>query len=282
MKLRSYYLVVTLIVVVALSGCSSSNKATSQLLSHAHLAMERITSIQASMDMNVKMKLANEEIHSVTQANVTAFVNPTKMKVDVTSNMSDGQTQDLVMQMYMQEVDSKMITYANAGTGWIGSEEEKDNLGQYQIYDNIMQYLVAIENPKGAVPAKIGNVTTVRVEGLLTGDVMKKAIIDSGILSSVQSVGLSEEDLEAMLTQIGGIPITLWIGQDGLIYQYQMNMTELMQIIMDKTIELLGMEQANVDSRIIVEEASIQMQCLAFNEVEDFEIPQEALLVEIK
>ncbi|WMI80480.1 DUF6612 family protein [Anaerotignum sp. MB30-C6] len=279
MKIRLSYLALMIMAVMAFTGCTNGEKSASELVESARVKMGEVTSLQAKMDMNVKMKLSEEEVTTVTTADITAFVKPLKMKLDVSSSMMNGGPQDTVMQMYVKEDENGVTSYANTGTGWFNSKIERDSLGQYHVYENIVQYLTTIEEPVDKGTEKIGDIPTVQVEGILKGDAMEKIVIESGILTSAQSVGISEEELKDMYAQVGGLPITLWISQDGLVYQYKMDMTKLMQMVMDKTMELIGVNQLDTDMNIQVEDASIGMKCDSFNEVDPFEIPEDVLLV---
>ena len=181
------------------------------------------------------------------------------------------------MQMYLRENDTGIDAYTNTGTGWIYTQTDKEKLGQFEAYDNILGYLSTIENAVSKSKEKIGDVSTERIEGTLTGDSMKKIVEESGILSSATSVGISEDELQKMYDEIGGLPITLWIGEDGLVYQYQTDISKLMQIIMEKTFALMGVDNSETGKNLTVESASIIMTCSEFNAVKDFDIPSEAL-----
>ena len=279
MKQKFKYFMLVIFAMMVFSGCGSSEKSATELIEKAQEEMTEITSFQAEVDMNVKMQMGEEEIATVTTADITAFVKPLKMKLDVSSSMENSGTPETIIQMYVQEKENEITSFVNAGTGWYSQQMQGENFGQYRIYDNIIHYLATIDNPKDKGTEKIGDTSTVRVEGTLKGETMEKIIQESGVLSSVQSVGISEEELHEMYAEINGLPITLWIGDDGLVYQYETDLSELMQIIMDKTIELIGFDTSGDGMNVLVQEANISMKCSEFNEVENFEIPAEVLEV---
>ncbi|AMJ40278.1 DUF6612 family protein [Anaerotignum propionicum] len=277
MKHRLQYFLFALTLLVAITGCSSKQQNTGTLIETAQTNMSQITSLQAKMNMVVNMTMGTEKVATATTADITAFIKPLKMKIEIASRMESSTAKDTVMEMYLQENNSTIDLYTNAGTGWFHTQGDKEKLGQFEVYDNILSYLSAIENPVNKGTEKIGNISTQRLEGTLKGEVVKKIVEESGILSSATSMGISEEDLQKIYDETGGLPITLWIGEDGLVYQYKTDISKLMQVIMEKTLALMGIDSTKNGNSLSVEDATITMTCSEFNSVKDFDIPKEIL-----
>lgn len=275
MKHRLQYFLFALTLLVAITGCSSKQQNTGTLIETAQTNMSQITSLQAKMNMVVNMTMGTEKVATATTADITAFIKPLKMKIEIASRMESSTAKDTVMEMYLQENNGTIDLYTNAGTGWFHTQGDKEKLGQFEVYDNILSYLSAIENPVNKGTEKIGNISTQRLEGTLKGEVVKKIVEESGILSSATSMGISEEDLQKIYDETGGLPITLWIGEDGLVYQYKTDISKLMQVIMEKTLALMGIDSTKNGNSLSVEDATITMTCSEFNSVKDFDIPKE-------
>ncbi|MDD4844290.1 MAG: hypothetical protein PHU31_08155 [Anaerotignum sp.] len=277
MKQRLLSFLMALIAVIAFAGCSSNEKDAATVLEEAQQKMTEVTSLQATMDMNVKMAMGTEEISTITTADITTFREPLKMKLDVASYTESAPEQKTILQMYIQESENEITVFSNAGTGWVQTTAEDNSLGQFLVYENILRYLSAIDSPVNKGTEKIGDISTDRIVGTLKGETMEQIIEESGVLSSAESVGISEEQLKEMYSEIDGLPITLWIGEDGLVYQYETDITKLIQVVMDKTIELIGADNFDEDMNVSVQNASISASCSNFNEAAEFEIPTEAL-----
>lgn len=277
MKHRLQYFLFAFTLLVAITGCSSKQQNTGTLIETAQTNMSQITSLQAKMNMVVNMTMGTEKVATATTADITAFIKPLKMKIEIASRMESSTAKDTVMEMYLQENNGTIDLYTNAGTGWFHTQGDKEKLGQFEVYDNILSYLSAIENPVNKGTEKIGNISTQRLEGTLKGEVVKKIVEESGILSSATSMGISEEDLQKIYDETGGLPITLWIGEDGLVYQYKTDISKLMQVIMEKTLALMGIDSTKNGNSLSVEDATITMTCSEFNSVKDFDIPKEIL-----
>lgn len=71
------------------------------------------------------------------------------------------------------------------------------------------------------------------IEGLLTGDAMEEALKNSGIESTTAGLGISADDLVTLMDSVEGMPVKLWISDDGYVMQYELDMTAMMQGIMD-------------------------------------------------
>ena len=55
------------------------------------------------------------------------------------------------------------------------------------------------------------------------------------------AMGVTEEQLAALTESVKSLPLTLWIDADGYVLKYEMNLTEVMQKIMDKAMEAAGL-----------------------------------------
>lgn len=277
MKLKFGYFLLIMTAIMAFTGCTSKEQNVAALIQTSQKKMGGITSLQAKMNMNVAMTMDSEEVATVTTADISAFMDPMKMKLEVSSSIENDSSQKTVVEMYLQENDKGITAFSNSGTGWVCTKPEKESLGQFEVYDNVLRYLSKIENPVNKGTEKIGEFSTQRVEGILTGETMEQIMKESGILNSALNVGITEDELKGMYSEITGLPVTLWIGEDGLVYQYETDISQLVQIVMDKTIELMGTNQASKDMSITIQDAKISMLCSDFNAVQDFEIPAEAL-----
>ena len=111
---------------------------------------------------------------------------------------------------------------------------------------------------------------------------MKESVEKSGMLTTASQLGLTEEQMEQALAEMGELPMSLWIDADGYVYRYEMDMTLMMQGIFD------AMQEAYSDGgvadetqRLFMKKAIVTMTADDFNAVTDFEIPAEALEAEM-
>ena len=121
---------------------------------------------------------------------------------------------------------------------------------------------------------KINDTEATKIEGTLKKDVLQKVLAESGMTETAAAMGVTEEQLAALTESVKSLPLTLWIDADGYVLKYEMNLTEVMQKIMDKAMEAAGSTDAS--SAVKVEKTSISMVCSQFNAVKEITIPEEA------
>ena len=98
----------------------------------------------------------------------------------------------------------------------------------------------------------------------------------SGALDSVDPTLQDSEQLGRLLSGLGDLPICVWIEKKTLYpVQYTMDMTALMDSLMDNMLAELGDTSGllQVGSR----NCQVEMVCTNFNKATDFDIPAEAL-----
>ena len=104
---------------------------------------------------------------------------------------------------------------------------------------------------------------------------MKEAMLSSGALDSVSSLGLDSSQIDGMLDGLGEITTYVWIDEATLYpVKYQMDMTEAMNQLLVNMVEALGEQAEGISMN--VPKLDMSMTCSNFNNVADFSIPEEA------
>lgn len=278
MKLRKM-LAAAAAMTIFVSGCGGSGMDTAEieaLLTQAKENMAAVESMAAEMTMEMDMSMGGETIETTTLARIRSQQDPLKMAMDMSMVMSDGTEIDQ-MQMYAVEVDGHLHTYMSMADAWYAETLELEELSQYNAEENMDLYLDHITNFKSAGQENINGTQATKISGVITGDAMEEAIAGSGLTASAQSMGISEEMMTSMYDELGDLPISLWIDAEGYVLKYEMDMTEMMQKIMDESLKAMGASETDI--QMDIEKTSITMVCSDFNAVEEIEIPEEALHV---
>lgn len=215
------------------------------------------------------MAMGEESVDMITNAKILAVNDPMKMQMDMSMDMGDMGSQQ--MQMYAEEKDGQFVTYMNIDGAWYAQSVTAEDLSQYNAEGNMDLYLKNISNFSKTGEEDVNGATASKIEGVITGDAMKEAIQDSGVLNSVESMGLSEADMEAIYSS--DLPLTMWIDADGYVVKYEMDMTAMMQTVMDQAMASAGATAE--DGKIEISKTFVRMTCKDFNAVE-VEIPAEA------
>ena len=276
MKIRKI-LAAAAATTVLVSGCGGSQVDTAEveaLLSQAKATMATVESMAAEMTMEMDMGMNGEVIETTTLASIRSQQNPLKMAMDMSMVMSDGTEIDQ-MQMYAVEEDGHLHTYMSMADAWYAETLELDELSQYNAEENMDLYLDHITNFTSSKQEDVNGTQATKITGVITGDAMEEAIAGSGLTASAQSMGISEEMMADLYDELGDLPISLWIDAEGYVLKYELDMTEMMQKIMDESLKAMGV--AETDIQMDIEKTAITMVCNEFNAVGEIEIPEAAL-----
>lgn len=252
------------------SGGGSDSAEVEALLTKAQETMAGVESMATEMEMQISMAMGEESIDMITNANILTTSDPLKMQMDMSMQMGD-ESLNQEMQMFAEEKDGQFVTYMNVGGEWYAQNTSEEDLSQYNAEGNMDLYLNNISNFSKTGEESINGTTASKIEGVITGNAMKEAVEDSGVLDSVESMGLSAEDMEAIYSN--DLPLTMWIDADGYVVKYELDMTAMMQGIMDQAMASAGATEE--DGKIVISKTFISMVCKDFNAV-DVVIPAEA------
>ena len=278
MKMKKI-LAAAMAMTMMLTGCGGGKVDTAEveaLLSKAKETMATVESMAAEMTMEMDMSMGGETIETTTLASIRSQQHPVKMAMEMSMLMSDGTKVDQ-MQMYAVEEDGHLHTYMSMADAWYAETLEMGELNQYNAEENMDLYLDNITDVKSVTQEAVNGTQTTKISGVITGAAMETAIADSGVTASAASMGLTVEMLEDLYDEMKDLPVSLWIDAEGYVLKYEMDMTEMMQKIMDESMKALG--AAESDLKMDIEKTSVTMVCSDFNAVGEIEIPAEALLV---
>lgn len=271
------------VLVFSAAGCggesgSGNNADVEALVAKAQETMSNVNSMKSVMTMDMGMAMDEESLEITTEATILATMEPMKMQMDISAKLGDEVVQE--MQMFAAEDDDQVITYMNVGDAWYAMPVDTGELDQYNAEENMNLYLENITSMSAEGEEEINGAKATKVVGVIAGDAMEEAIESSGALNSMASLGISEEEVEAMYADLGDLPIILWIDADGYVVKYEMDMSEMMQTIMDKAMSIVA-EEGDEDASVQITKMMVSMVCSDFDAVGDIEIPAEALEAEV-
>ena len=138
-------------------------------------------------------------------------------------------------------------------------------------------YLDNITDVTSGGQEEINGAKATKITGVITGDAMEDAIAGSGLTASAQSMGISEEMMADLYEVLGDLPVGLWIDAEGYVLKFELDMTEMMQKVMNESMKAMGASEE--DLLVEIEKTAITMVCGDFNEVEEIVIPEAAMRV---
>lgn len=240
--------------------------------------MSAVTNMDAQMVMEMGMAIGAEgqeqSIDLSTTMDMVYFIDPVRMKIDMTMDM--GELGSATQNVYAEVAEDGTYTmYLYDGTNWMAQSVELADVEQYDARGSMLANMDSSYNYVAAGTEQIDGANAYKYTGVVTGDALNETMISSGALDSLSSLGISEEQLESMMTDLGEIQVTLWIDEESLYpVRTEMDMTAAMDKLMGNLMEAMGDQAAGMS--ISIPKLYITMTCSNFNAATDFEIPEEA------
>ncbi|MDE7245177.1 MAG: hypothetical protein K2O18_14565 [Oscillospiraceae bacterium] len=254
-------------------GGSSNSGGKADPLVTAMANMEKAESMDAKMVMEMDMEAGGETMETVTTMDMSIFNSPTRLKADMTMNMSGYG--DVSLEIYAEETDGQLMMYTYDGTNWYSETATTEDLSQYDVGSSMDYYWNSTTGFKQEGTEQMEGVSAYKYTGVITGDAMQEVIMDSGSLDSLTQLGMDEAQLKDMLSEMGDISVNLWINEETLYpVRYEMDMTAVMDGLMGKILESMGDEAEGLT--MSVPKMTISITCSNFNSATDFTIPEEA------
>lgn len=247
-------------------------------LAAAQENMQDVSSMAANMVLEMNMAASAEgetqSMESVTKMDMTCFYDPMKLKLDI--EVDAGENGTTTTTSYVEQgKDDSFTMYVNSGSEWIAQTVSADDISQYDAADNMKMYLDDDYHFEKAGTEQVEGANAYKYTGSITGDDMKEAVLESGALDSLSSLGLDTSAMDGMLDDVDGMPITLWIDEESLYpVKYEMDMTSVMDSLMANLLKAMGDQAQGVSMSI--SKMKLMMTCSDYNEAEDFSIPAEA------
>lgn len=234
--------------------------------------MREATSIESNMTMDMAMTSDGQTVNMKTNMNMISFTDPMKLKMDMTMDMGEQLGGTQTIQFYADETDGAMTMYMNMMGNWYKQNVPEEQLAQYDTKENLSTYLDSSTGFTEAGTEQVNGEDATKYDGVITGSQMNEVLKASGALDDLEPM-LAGTDLDAstIYEDLPDITMSIWINAEQYPVKYEMDMTAMMQGLMDKVMATAQQEQA-----LTVDAMKISMTNKNFNNAADFEIPEEA------
>lgn len=279
-----------LTLTLSLTACGGGQQSTgdsgtdamtpTERVAAAEEKMSALTSLSIDMTQDIGMSFAmadqSQELNMSTKMQMDVIQEPLKAKGTMQIDMGEelGGVQDV--ELYIMSEDDAANLYMQMGGQWIKQSVTEAELGQYDAADSLELYLDSAADFAEAGTEQIGGADATKFTGVIKGDKLYDVIEESGVLSSLGQTGtdVSEDTIKSMLSELGDLPMSVWINADGYPVQYEMDMSQMIDSILQKALEMEG--AADQGMTMTVSKAAMSLTCSNFNAVDDFELPAEA------
>lgn len=268
-------------LMFALTACGGGGEAAktediAKLLADANGKMEASNSFQAdmTMDMTVEAEGQSKPVNQKTQMTMLVFNRPTKIKLDINAvAQNDNANNDVNITMYVIEKNGAYTIYTPNGTQWSSQTVDSTTIEQYNPQATMSLYLKSAESFQAAGEETLNGQKTKKYTGVISNEAMNEVMSATGVASTLNGMGVNGINWGALSTDIGNMPISIWVNEEGYPVRYQMDMTEMMNKLYAKMVEQLG--EAAVGGKINCGKVLITMDVSNYDKVEAFELPAE-------
>lgn len=261
-------------LALSLTACGSGTEKTTGDIATALEKINAVKSLDATMIMEMDMSVMGQTVGTETTMNMSCFNDPMKLKADMSMDM--GEIGSATMNVYAAMDGDNYTVYLYDGSAWTSETVDMSYLQQYDAKESMNLYLESGDDYTQEGTEEINGSTANKFTGVIRGDALEEVLAASGATSSLEgSVG--DLDLAELYSDLGDMPVTVWVDQEsGYPVRYSMDMTQLMQGIMEKSMAAVGGE-GDASATLTVDKMTVVMDCFNFDNATDFEIPAEAL-----
>lgn len=266
-----------LLLALSLAACAGGEESAEEVLERAQAAMEDVTSLHYTMDMEMAFTTEGETVEIATAAEADCITEPLAIDMDMSMTMLGLFDTDL--KFYVLQDGDTYTTYTgieneDGTTTW--SRDVLEDLGDMAQYDGRTSMALYLENGtqfKKTGTEEAAGVTADRYDGVITQDSLDAVLNATGALDRLEA--MSGEDMRGLLGQMGNLPVSIWIDPAaGLPVKYALDMTEMMQNLLAKA---KTEDSAAPGDDLTVDQCSVVMLCSNYNAVAPVQVPQEAL-----
>lgn len=282
MKWTKKFSIAALALVATLSLASCSGQNAEAIMKTAQEKLNDVKSMSYEMKMDMDMSAEGQALKMTMTGKADCVVEPMALKMDMVMDM--GELGSMPMQMYAQDKDGAYVLYSgmDMGTGtmtWtsqtVGSMKD---LMQYDAQASMDLYISSADSFKENGTESINGTEAVRYDGVISEKALNDVMTASGVMKQFSSLGMETAEITEMLTNLGDLPISIWVEKEsGLPVQYTMDMTTMMQTMMEKAISSEAAAGQSTGDTVTVNKVLISMTMSNFNGVDKIVIPEEAL-----
>ena len=270
---RTAAIALGILLAVSMTACGGAEKSAGDIPT----ALEKINAVKsmdATMVMEMDMSVMGQSMETETTMNMSCFNDPMKLKADMSMDM--GEIGSATMNVYAAMDGDNYTVYLYDGSAWTSETVDMSYLQQYDAKESMNLYLESGDDYTQEGTEEINGSTANKFTGVIRGEALEEVLAASGTTSSLES-SVGDLDLSELYSDLGDMPVTVWVDQEsGYPVRYAMDMTELMQGIMEKSMAAAGSE-GDTSGMLTMDKVSLVMDCFNFDNATDFEIPAEAL-----
>ncbi len=273
-----------LTLLISMTACSGKDmtqgKAPEEILEEAITKAAEWENYEMALETHMVMDIPPQGEIEMNMTGVgVAFIKPLKMHMTMSMDMPQMEESQNIEQYIVQEEDTFSI-YQNYEGQWYKNVMEDEGIEELMSVDpmeSIQLFVKHIKSAEIAEEEKINDKDAVRIDVTVSFDMYKELMETNGSLDMSAMFGM---DVFEMLGNMGDLTYSIWVEKESLnVVKYHMNLSEAMNKMAEAMQEIEEVPQELID---VYQTSQMEMSVTLSNQnnVEDFEIPEEALNAE--
>lgn len=263
-----------LVLALMLGLCACGDpKTPEEVMAKAGENLAQAKSLRFAAQIEMSMSSRNETVDMTISMDGETTTEPVVVHADMAIDL--GALGAMEMELYAEQNDDTVTTYISALGQWRKEEapldeenavlDAKGDMGSSLAYASGLEE-IGVET--------VGGVEAARYDGVITKEHLQEVLKNTGVLDDLgdaMDLKKSLEDAAENTAGLGDIPISIWIDKEAMLpVRYEMDMTEMMQKLMDQVSTAVSMEYPTV-SRV-----KVSMTIGGIDDVDAITIPDEA------
>ncbi|MCG8482167.1 MAG: hypothetical protein MJA31_02565 [Clostridia bacterium] len=273
-----------LTLLISMTACSGKDmtqgKAPEEILEEAITKAAEWENYEMALETHMIMDIPPQGEIEMNMTGVgVAFIKPLKMHMTMSMHMPQMEESQNIEQYIVQEEETFSI-YQNYEGQWYKNVMEGEGIEELMSVDpmeSIQLFVKHIKSAEIVEEEKINDKDAVRIDVTVSFDMYKELMETNGSLDMSAMFGM---DVFEMLGSMGDLTYSIWVEKESLnVVKYHMNLSEAMNKMAEAMQEIEEVPQELID---VYQTSQMEMSVTLSNQnnVEDFEIPEEALNAE--
>lgn len=285
---RIVSLLLALTLVVSAVGCGKKTPTEPKdIIKATQENAEKAKNLEAKLKFDLAGTLEadgeKQDLNTSITADVVAFVEPLKVKMDMTIDLSAFGLGKQELETYVAKEGEDYFTYVSVAGQWSKVKIEKELIEKSlkqekedkndELSDKISESFIN----KGEVD--LDGKKAIELEGKVTNSIMKEAVEKSGVLDEAE-VSSYKSAITPFLDQLKDIPLKMYVDSKTMdTVKTTVDLKDVTQGIFDelmKQYSSLLTGGADVEIKLTFSKCNMEVTYDNYNKATDFEIPEDA------
>lgn len=270
--MRRFRPVLWALPVLCLALLCACSERPEQTLAEAQDKLAEAQSLSCGVVMDMGMNLAGESFDITSTCQLDYTSEPAAVRLQVSTDM--GGLGESAYTAYAASAGGLYSAYIQLPGSWVRQDlSGVEALEQYDIRLASARWLGGLSRVTDAGSEELDGQKARRFDCAVSAGAVDGIMESSGAYETLSVLGIDESGAREMLSGLGEIPLSVWIGAQGLPLRYELDLTGVMGALMDSLSGAVGQDYGVMS----IDRLTVSIALGGFDAVEAIEVPPEAL-----